>query len=194
MMTRRGTGAAVILTSTVMVGCASTGAVPRPFPVPRTAELPPSARPDTRPPERTPASGGPADPAVNGSRGGITLAALLDTALALAGTPYRNGGSSPKGFDCSGFTQWVFARHGIALPRETREQYATGGRVNREAVAPGDLIFFSTVAPGASHVGIALDGDRFIHAPSSRGVVRVERRSSTYWRSRFVGARRVDAN
>lgn len=185
--------AAVVLTCSVVAGCASTGAVPRPFPVPRTAEVPPT-HPERRPPEPAPVTDDRAAPAVNASRGGITHAALLETALALVGAPYRNGGSSPEGFDCSGFTQWVFARHGITLPRETREQYATGARVSGMAVAPGDLIFFSTVAPGASHVGIALDEDRFIHAPSSRGVVRVERRSSGYWQPRFVGARRVDAN
>ena len=59
-------------------------------------------------------------------------------------------------------------------------------------IAPGDLIFFSTVAPGASHVAIALGGDEFVHAPSSTGVVRVERLASTYWSQRFVGARRVE--
>lgn len=195
VMTRVGTAAAaVVLTCSVVAGCASTGAVPRPFPVPRTAEVPPRGDPDA---PASPPNGAPRDrtaPGVNGARGDAAPAALLSTALALVGTPYRNGGSSPEGFDCSGFTQWVFARHGIALPRETREQYATGARVNGKAVAPGDLIFFSTVAPGASHVGIALDEDRFIHAPSSRGVVRVERRSSTYWQPRFVGARRVEAN
>lgn len=172
---RRPTRAAVVLTSAILAGCASTGAVPRPFP-----SAPGSSRAPTAPASTSGAS--------------ATLSAVLDTARALVGTPYRNGGSSPDGFDCSGFTQWVFARHGIALPRETREQYATGMPVNGEAVAPGDLIFFSTVAPGASHVGIALDEDRFIHAPSSRGVVRVERRSSSYWRPRFVGARRTVAN
>ena len=60
-----------------------------------------------------------------------------------------------------------------------------------DEIAPGDLMFFTTVAPGASHVGISLGGDEFVHAPSSVGVVRVERVSSTYWSQRFVGARRV---
>lgn len=163
----------------VATGCASRGAVPRPFPVPRTAEAP------APPAAETP---------VGRTSLGDAPSVVLRTALALIGTPYRNGGSSPKGFDCSGFTQWVFARHGIVIPRETREQFATGLRVDRAAVAPGDLLFFSTVAPGASHVGIAVDEDRFVHAPSSRGVVRVERRSSAYWQRRFIGARRVEAN
>jgi cell wall-associated NlpC family hydrolase len=63
--------------------------------------------------------------------------------------------------------------------------------VKPDEVVPGDLMFFSTVAPGASHVGIALGGDEFVHAPSSAGVVRVEHASSAYWAPRFIGARRV---
>jgi cell wall-associated NlpC family hydrolase len=116
---------------------------------------------------------------------------VLSTALALQGTPYRNGGSDPSGFDCSGFVQWVYSRHGTALPREVRQQWRVGDDVDREDVRAGDLLFFETVSRGASHVGIALDGDRFVHAPSSTGVVRVERVSTPYWSSRWVGARRV---
>jgi cell wall-associated NlpC family hydrolase len=63
--------------------------------------------------------------------------------------------------------------------------------VDPDQLEPGDLVFFSTVAPGASHVGIAIGGDQFVHAPSERGVVRVEQLSATYWRSRFVGAKRL---
>jgi cell wall-associated NlpC family hydrolase len=87
--------------------------------------------------------------------------------------------------------QWVFAQHGRSLPRATQEQFRVGTTIQRKDVRPGDLIFFQTVSPGASHVGIALDGDQFVHAPSSRGVVRVERHSTSYWSSRWVGARRV---
>jgi cell wall-associated NlpC family hydrolase len=71
---------------------------------------------------------------------------LLLTALDLRGVPYRNGGSDPQGFDCSGFTQWVFAQHGIALPREVRDQYGLGTAVRPEELRPGDLLFFSTVS------------------------------------------------
>lgn len=118
-------------------------------------------------------------------------AALLQTALALQGTPYRDGGSTPAGFDCSGFTQWVFGRHGVTLPREVRDQYLRGAGISRRELQPGDLVFFSTVAPGASHVGIMIDAERFVHAPSSRGVVRVERLTLPYWDRRFVGVRRL---
>jgi cell wall-associated NlpC family hydrolase len=116
----------------------------------------------------------------------------VQAALALRGTPYRNGGSDPSGFDCSGFTQYVFAGFGISLPRETKEQYREGKKVRLGGQQPGDLIFFSTVAPGASHVGIALGGDAFVHAPSSRGVVRVESLSAAYWSKRFLGIRRLE--
>jgi cell wall-associated NlpC family hydrolase len=116
---------------------------------------------------------------------------VLATALALQGSPYRNGGGDPSGFDCSGFVQYVFALHGRALPREVQAQFRIGTAVDRDAVQPGDLVFFETVAHGPSHVGIALGGDRFVHAPSSRGVVRIERYSTSYWARRWVGARRL---
>jgi cell wall-associated NlpC family hydrolase len=71
------------------------------------------------------------------------------------------------------------------------EQFRAGTQVDGTNLAPGDLVFFTTVAPGASHVGIAIGGDEFIHAPSGAGEVRVERMSAPYWSTRFVGARRV---
>jgi cell wall-associated NlpC family hydrolase len=117
--------------------------------------------------------------------------ALISTALQFLGVPYRNGGTNPAGFDCSGFVQYVFAQLGIPLPREVREQYRVGDEVDLRDVQPGDLVFFETVSRGASHVGLAIGRDEFVHAPSSRGVVRVERYTAQYWASRFVGARRV---
>jgi peptidoglycan DL-endopeptidase CwlO len=117
--------------------------------------------------------------------------ALAGTALAFRGAPYRSGGGDPKGFDCSGFTQYVYAQYGVVLPREVRQQFRLGQSVKPQELAPGDLIFFSTIAPGASHVAIAIGGDEFVHAPSSSGVVRVERLGSSYWSPRFIGVRRV---
>ena len=117
--------------------------------------------------------------------------ALLELALSYRGVPYRNGGSDPTGFDCSGFVQWVFAQNGLHLPREVRDQYQLGSPIDRDAVQPGDLVFFETVSRGASHVGIALGGNEFVHAPSSTGEVRVERLASSYWGPRFVGAKRI---
>ena len=119
---------------------------------------------------------------------------LLGIALGLRGAPYRNGGSDPRGFDCSGFTQYVFAQAGTVLPREVRDQFLVGILVAPGEQQPGDLIFFTTTAPGASHVGIAIGGDQFVHAPSSRGVVRVESMSLPYWSRRLVGIRRIGSN
>jgi len=116
---------------------------------------------------------------------------IVAAALDQRGVPYRNGGTTPNGFDCSGLVVYVLAQHGLGMPRQTRDQFSVGRVVGRNDIQPGDLVFFSTVAPGASHVGIAVDADEFVHAPSSRGVVRVERLSLPYWSRRFVGARRV---
>jgi cell wall-associated NlpC family hydrolase len=173
--------------STFAAACASTGgATPRPRPFPG-APLPPPPPIVSAPVEESPApmTVGPAPQ---------TTAALLATALELLGVPYHNGGTTADGFDCSGFTQYVFAQHGLLLPREVREQYNAGSPVDLDAIEPGDLLFFQTTAKGASHVGIALGGDEFVHAPSSTGVVRVEHYTAAYWARRFVGARRVTAN
>ena len=118
--------------------------------------------------------------------------AVATTALALQGVPYRLGGDDPSGFDCSGLVQYVFARHGRALSRVVRQQYEEGRQVDAGAVRPGDLVFFVTDGRNVSHVGIAIGGDRFVHAPNSRGVVRVESLGSEYWSRHFAGARRVD--
>jgi cell wall-associated NlpC family hydrolase len=117
---------------------------------------------------------------------------ISSTALSFRGAPYRNGGTDPQGFDCSGFVQYVFAQHGVAMPRDVRNQYGVGADIDTPDLEPGDLVFFTTVAPGASHVGIIVGGDQFVHAPSSTGVVRVEHLSAQYWANRFVGAKRVN--
>jgi cell wall-associated NlpC family hydrolase len=175
---RRGAHArALILAAlaTMSTACASTGAVPRPFPSPGRPAAPASA----------PEAAAPSGTAIDGY-------ALVGAALALRGAPYRNGGSDPSGFDCSGFTQYVFSQYGVALSRAVREQFQQGTSVKRDEVSPGDLLFFATSGEGVSHVAIAVGGDEFVHAPSSKGVVRVERLGSGYWSPRFVGARRVN--
>jgi cell wall-associated NlpC family hydrolase len=116
---------------------------------------------------------------------------LILTALSLRGTPYRNRGSDPNGFDCSGFTQYVFALHGVALARDVRDQFQQGQAVDSRELSPGDLVFFRTTDASVSHVAIIVGGDEFVHAPSSSGVVRIERLSAPYWSRRLVGARRV---
>lgn len=117
--------------------------------------------------------------------------AVVGTALSLRGTPYRNGGSDPSGFDCSGFVWYVLGQHGIAVARTVSDQFRQGVEVSRETLEAGDLVFYATEAPGPSHVGMVVGGDEFVHAPSSRGDVRVERMSSRYWAARYVGARRL---
>lgn len=122
----------------------------------------------------------------------VTRTDVLQTALAYRGVPYLYGGDDPAtGFDCSGFIQFVLAAHALTVPRTAAEQFQIGRRISARDVQEGDLVFFSTVAPGASHVGLALSASEFVHAPATSGVVRVERLDAAYWQTRFVGARRL---
>lgn len=124
------------------------------------------------------------------SRGSSDESAVVNNALSLQGIPYVWGGTSRKGFDCSGFTQYVFAGSKISLPRTAAEQYNIGTSVNRQQLQPGDLVFFSTYQSGASHVGIYIGGGNFIHASTSGGV-RITSLNDSYYKTRYLGARRV---
>ncbi len=116
---------------------------------------------------------------------------LLETAKQYLGVPYLWGGSTPAGFDCSGFTQYVLRQHGIHINRTTDTQYKNGTYVDRSQLQPGDLVFFqNTYRPGISHVGIYMGDGDFIHASSSHGVV-ISSMDNTYWANRYYGARRV---
>jgi cell wall-associated NlpC family hydrolase len=168
-------------------GSGGTVAIPAPA---DPAGGPVAANPPAVPPSVVPPPARPPVPGVPG-RGNADGYALSGTAMSLRGAPYRNGGIDPSGFDCSGFVSYVYGQHGVAIPREVREQFKVGKSVDRDQLEPGDLVFFSTVAPGASHVGIVIGGDQFVHAPSERGVVRVESLAQQYWASRFIGAKRV---
>jgi cell wall-associated NlpC family hydrolase len=179
-MTRPVSYAIVISLTVWSAACASTGATPRPFPTPAAHAPASDAHPAPAPEAKAASTSGPA--------AGYSI---TGTALELRGRPYRNGGADPSGFDCSGFVQYVFAQHGVKMPRRVSDQFHEGTSVDASQLQPGDLVFFTTVAAGATHVGIALGGDEFIHAPSSTGEVRVERMSAAYWSTRFVGARRV---
>ncbi len=118
---------------------------------------------------------------------------LIDYGLRYLGVRYRRGGTSPEtGFDCSGLVQRVFrAAAGLELPRTTGDMARLGERVDRNELRPGDLVFFNTMRRTFSHVGIYLGDGRFLHAPSSGGVVRVDEMSGRYWTTRFNGARRL---
>ncbi len=115
---------------------------------------------------------------------------IIQTSMRYTGVPYVFGGTSPNGFDCSGFTRYVFAQSGVYLPRMADEQFEIGRAVSYSRLQPGDLVFFSTYAAGASHSGIYLGDGKFISATSSRGVA-IDRMNSSYWGPRYVGARRV---
>jgi cell wall-associated NlpC family hydrolase len=113
---------------------------------------------------------------------------VIKNALALLGTPYVWGGSSPGGFDCSGFTQYVFARSGIRIPRTADIQFAVG-RPIAGYPEPGDLVFFQTYEVGASHVGIYLGNGWFVQ--EIRPNVHLSNFNSAYFRMRYLGARRL---
>jgi cell wall-associated NlpC family hydrolase len=192
----------IAFASATLSACASSGAVytPQPFPMPGgrggSVAIPAPAPADPGV-TATPAPASPAAPAPVAPAAPVASArsadgyALSGTALSLRGAPYRDGGIDPSGFDCSGFVRYVYEQHGVAVPRQVRDQFRVGKNVERDHLEPGDLVFFSTVAPGASHVGIMIGGDQFVHAPSERGVVRVESLSQQYWASRYIGAKRV---
>jgi cell wall-associated NlpC family hydrolase len=156
---------AAVLCAALLSACASTAGVSRP-----------------------PASARSSRPAVPPGQ------AVVQSALALVGTPYRYGGAAPKaGFDCSGFVEYVFGLESVALPRTVGEQYRVGTSVPLSRLHAGDLVFFTTTGPGATHVGIVTDADRgeFVHAPSDGSRVRVDRLNNEYWKRHWIGARRV---
>lgn len=121
---------------------------------------------------------------------------LILKALALLGAPYKYGGTSlEKGFDCSGLVSHVFAAAlGVTLPRRSEQISHLGQQIEKEALQPGDLVFFNTLRRTFSHVGIYLGGQRFIHAPSRGGEVRIDNMNEAYWFKRFNGARRIEFN
>jgi len=176
----------LVLLAANAVACATTGATPQPFPTPTPS------RPPTAPPS------GPVGPeSVNAHAppSAATGYEISGAALALRGVRYKNGGNDPSGFDCSGFVWYVFNQYGVAMPRTVSEQFRSGANIDPRDLRAGDLVFFDTIDSGgrhvASHVGISIGGDEFVHAPSSTGEVRVERLASGYWGPRFVGARRI---
>jgi cell wall-associated NlpC family hydrolase len=120
-----------------------------------------------------------------------TVAAAVDAARLRIGDPYVSGGAQPGGFDCSGLMVWAFDQAGIPLPRTSFAQFGVGIAVPQNAIQAGDLVFFHSAGPGASHVGVAVSATRAISA-TSHGVM--EHPIATgYWGARYVGARRITA-
>lgn len=115
-------------------------------------------------------------------------------ALALTGTPYKFGGTSPSsGFDCSGFVSYVFQQAAnLTLPHGARAISQLGKSIPVDQLQPGDLVFYNTLKSTFSHVGIYIGNNRFVHAPSSGGGVHVVDMSESYWAKRFNGARRIE--
>jgi cell wall-associated NlpC family hydrolase len=118
-------------------------------------------------------------------------AKVVNSAMEFLGTPYRWGGpSADTGFDCSGLTMTAYRLHGLALPRASADQYATGQHVTREGLRDADLVFFATGGgQRPSHVGLYIGQGRFIHAPGSGKVVRIDDLSQDYYAQRFLGGR-----
>jgi uncharacterized protein YgiM (DUF1202 family) len=119
---------------------------------------------------------------------------VISTAKSLLGTPYLWGGSSPQegGFDCSGFTQYVYKQVGYSLNRISRDQATQGTNVDRTDLQSGDLVFFSFAGNGViDHVGIYIGNGQMIHSPKTGDVVKTTDITTSYWQTRMVTARRI---
>lgn len=123
-----------------------------------------------------------------------TAQEVLLSAMSLKGIKYKYGGSSPEtGFDCSGFVHYVYSKAAnLKLPRTSRGISRIGQSVNKNELTAGDLVFFNTTRRAFSHVGIYIGNGKFIHAPRTGSVVRVESMHTSYWKKRFNGAKRLD--
>jgi len=121
------------------------------------------------------------------------LSDVLEKAETMIGVPYSWGGNTPaQGLDCSGFVRYVYAKAaGILLPRVSSQISRQGVAIAQTDLHPGDLVFFNTTRGTATHVGIYVGENRFIHAPKKGAFVRIESMKSAYWTRRYYGARRV---
>ena len=154
---------------------------------PSTAD---TSTPET--PEETPAETPDETPADNPAAT-VSGSEIVSLAQQYLGVPYVYGGSSPRGFDCSGFTMYIFAQVGVKLPHGATSQLSYGASVSRSELQPGDLVFFQDYGAVASHVGIYIGGDQFIHASSSSGnsrCVTVSSLAESYYANHYYTARR----
>jgi murein DD-endopeptidase len=116
--------------------------------------------------------------------------AAVKTALAQLDKPYRYGGSTPRGFDCSGLVYYAYLHNGIAIPRTSQEQLRNARRIALSELAPGDLLFFRQRKRRASHVGLYIGDGRFIHASTSEGAVKLSQLTNPYWQAHLITAGR----
>jgi cell wall-associated NlpC family hydrolase len=117
---------------------------------------------------------------------------VIQTALSLLGAPYRFGGMTPEGFDCTGFVNYVYRNSvDIVLPRGSHDLVRAGKAVSAADLLPADIVYFRIERQKPLHVGIYLGDGKFIHAPSTGGKVNIQNISMHYWKSRYLGARRI---
>lgn len=120
---------------------------------------------------------------------------LVVNAMGFLGVPYKRGGSTTNGFDCSGFVRAMYENTlGLVLPHNAKAQAAATETIDKAELQPGDLVFFNTLRRAFSHVGIYIGEGKFIHSPRAGGEVRIEDMRDSYWVKRFNGARRVNTD
>lgn len=132
-----------------------------------------------------------ADVSITARADKATAHRAAEYAQGMVGKPYRYGGSSPSGFDCSGLVQYSYSKAGLRIPRTTRAQRKSSIAIGARSIRVGDLVFFDQEGRKSSHVGIYIGAGRFVHAPSSGKHVRVDKLKGRYWKKHFVGARRM---
>ena len=115
----------------------------------------------------------------------------VDIALQQIGTPYRYGGHSPSGFDCSGLVYYAYRQQGMNVPRSTTQQLSYARKIAYADLTYGDLVFFRISKNKVSHVGIYIGGKKFVHAPSSGKLVQISSLNNKYWRQRIVSIGRI---
>jgi len=116
---------------------------------------------------------------------------LVSAASGVMGVKYARGGTTSKGFDCSGFVGYVYKKVGLALPRTSAGMYSSGTKVAKKNLQAGDLVFFNTSGKGVSHVGVYIGNGKFAHSSSSKGVSIAKLNDPYYWGSKYIGAKRV---